>query len=247
MSTSYKDNDGVVLGHAEKQNGMAGFNKNLYPELDLFFLLEHDFITGAKSGDFNDVNTTYSLFTKEIVLLFHGSYHKSDIHSALIIAEDHLTVILEDSTELDEYLMRFINRAINFIKRYIDRIGEWIEAHQPRDGEVTVVSASLSDDEIKAESTVTIQWVGKFTELVEIIFSILISGKISTETDAEFIRTIFNIFDVKKSLTDYYKALKKIEEKHPKDDEVPGRCKLLSHLLCDTERELQRRYLGKAA
>ena len=48
-------------------------------------------------------------------------------------------------------------------------------------------------------------------------------------------------------MTDYYKALKKIEEKHPKDDDAPGRCKLLMQLLDDTERELQRRYLGKAA
>ncbi|TGX80545.1 hypothetical protein E5360_10635 [Muribaculum intestinale] len=58
---------------------------------------------------------------------------------------------------------------------------------------------------------------------------------------------IFRIFGIKKNLTEYYKALKKIEEKHPKDDDMPGRCKALRQLLEDTEKELQRRYLGKRA
>lgn len=115
------------------------------------------------------------------------------------------------------------------------------------DGEVAIVSATVSEDSIAVEEVSSIQWEGKFTELVELVLALLISGKISAETDAEFIRTIFRVFGVKKSLTEYYKALKKIEEKHPKDDDMPGRCKALRQLLEDTEEELQRRYLGRRA
>ena len=247
MSNPYTDNDGVVKGHTEAQYGMTETNRNSSPELDLFFLLEHDFIIGANTGNLEDVNTTYAMFTKEIVMLFHGDHHKSYIHSALIVAEDHLSIILEDSPHLGNHLLRFIDRAIKFIKRYIDRMGEWITEHPRKDGEVTVVSARVDEDDITVEGATTLQWEGKFTELVEFIFSLLISGKISTDTDAEFIRRVFHLFGVNKSLTDYYKALKKIEEKHPKDDDLPGRCKLLAQLLKDTEKELQRRYLGKAA
>lgn len=215
--------------------------------MDYFKLLNHEFILGVQSGELADVMDTYSTFTRAVVALFHGEHSMSDKHSALIVAEDHLTIILEDSTHLDDNFLRFIDRAIRFIKRYIDRIGEWMGTKPTDNGEVAVVTATVSGDEIKIEEAVTVKWDGKFTELVELVFSLLISGKISAETDAEFIRSIFRIFGVKKSLTDYYKALKKIEEKHPKDDDAPGRCKLLSQLLGDTERELQRRYLGKAA
>lgn len=209
-------------------------------------LLDHEFIHGVRTGELPDVMNTYSTFTKSVVALFHGEHSMSDIHSALIVAEDHLTIILEDS-QLDDSFLRFVERAIRFIKRYIGRIGEWAEERQLNEGEVAIMSATVTADEVKIEKAVTIHWDGKFTELVEIVFALLISGKISAETDAEFIRGIFRIFGVKKSLIDYYKALKKIEEKHPKEDEAPGRCKLLLQLLGDTERELQRRYLGKAA
>lgn len=214
---------------------------------NVFILLEHEFLAGIETGELKNLRDTYATFTKTVVLLFHGEHDISVVHSALIVAEDHLTIILEDSTDLDESLLRFVDRAIKFIKRYIDRIGEWIKTHPLKDGEVAILSASVSEDEIKIDAATTLHWEGKFTELVEIIFSLLISGKVSSETDAEFIRTVFRILDVKKSLTDYYKALKKIEEKHPKDDTAPGRCKALAQLLSDTERELQRRYLGKAS
>ena len=166
---------------------------------------------------------------------------------ALIVAEDHLTIILEDSTHLGENCLRFIGRAINFIKRYINRIGEWIQTHKSGNSEVDVLKATVSEEGINIEKESVINWDGKFTEIVELVCALLMSGKIAAETDAEFIRGIFHLLGIKKTVTDYYKTLKKIEEKHPKDDDAPGRCKLLSQLLCDTERELQRRYLGKAA
>lgn len=223
-------------------------NKSTVDEtFNVFILLEHEFLAGAETGELDTLKDTYSTFTKSIVLLFHGDYNKSEVHSALIVAEDHLTIILEDSTNLEENCLRFIGRAINFIKRYINRIGEWIENHQPENSEVGVLKATVSEDGINIEKESAINWDGKFTEIVELVCALLLSGKVAAETDAGFIRGIFHLLGIKKTVTDYYKALKKIEEKHPKDDDAPGRCKLLSQLLGDTERELQRRYLGKAA
>lgn len=240
--------DDVAKGHIETTVGMTENNKSLVSEsLNMFILIEHEFFIGVEAGELDNLKDTYATFTKAVVMLFHGSHNKSEVHSALIVAEDHLTVILEDSTNLDECFLRFVGRAIKFIKRYIDRIGEWVKDNPLNDGEVAIVSATVSDDSIAVEEVSSIQWEGKFTELVELVLALLISGKVSSETDAEFIRTIFRIFGVKKSLTEYYKALKKIEEKTPKDDDVPGRCKVLVQLLQDTEKELQRRYLGKRA
>lgn len=240
--------DSVAEGHIETTVGMTENNKSLVSEsLNIFILIEHEFFIGVEAGELDNIKDTYATFTKAIVMLFHGSHNKSEVHSALIVAEDHLTIILEDSTHLDESFLRFVERAIKFIKRYLDRIGEWVKDNPLNDGEVAIVSATVSGDSIAVEEVSSIQWDGKFTELVELVLALLISGKISAETDAEFIRTIFRVFGVKKSLTEYYKALKKIEEKHPKDDDMPSRCKALRQLLEDTEKELQRRYIGRRA
>ena len=241
--------NGAADGHIGMTADMTEkTNKSPVAEsFNVFILLEHEFLAGAETGELDNRKDTYTTFTKSIVLLFHGDYNKSEVHSALIVAEDHLTIILEDSTHLEENCLRFIGRAINFIKRYINRIGEWIENHNPESIEVDVVKATISEEGINIEKESVINWDGKFTEIVELVCALLMSGKIAAETDAEFIRGIFHLLGIKKTMTDYYKTLKKIEEKHPKDDDAPGRCKLLSQLLCDTERELQRRYLGKAA
>jgi len=240
--------DSVAEGHIETTVGMTENNKSLVSEsLNIFILIEHEFFISVEAGELDNLKDTYATFTKAVVMLFHGSHNKSEVHSALIVAEDHLTVILEDSTNLDECFLRFVGRAIKFIKRYIDRIGEWMRNRPLNDEETTIVSPASSEDNIAVGEVSSIQWEGKFTELVELVIALLISGKVSSETDAAFIRTIFHIFGVKKSLTEYYKALKKIEEKTPKDDDAPGRCKVLVQLLQDTEKELQRRYLGKRA
>ena len=239
----------TVDGHIEMTADMTDkTNKSTVDEtFNVFILLEHEFFVEAETGELDNLKDTYSTFTKSVVLLFHGDYNKSEVHSALIVAEDHLTIILEDSTNLEESCLRFIGRAINFIKRYINRIGEWIENHQPGNSEVSVVKAIVSEEGINIDKESAINWDGKFTEIVELVCALLLSGKVATETDAGFIRGIFHLLGIQKTVTDYYKALKKIEEKHPKDDDAPGRCKLLTQLLGDTEKELQRRYLGKAA
>lgn len=186
----------VCLGTADGHIGMTAdmtdkTNKSTADEtFNVFILLEHEFLAGAETGELDNLKDTYSTFTKTVVMLFHGDYNKSEVHSALIVAEDHLTVILEDSTHLEESYLRFIERAINFIKRYINRIGEWIESHPLKEGEVAVVKATVSGDEININGATTINWDGKFTEIVELIYALLLSGKVSTETDAEFIRGI---------------------------------------------------------
>lgn len=241
--------NGDTDGHIEAVGDMTGdHNKFLVKEsLNIFILIEHEFFLGVEAGELDNLKDTYATFTKAIVMLFHGSHNKSEVHSALIVAEDHLTVILEESTHLDDNFTRFIERAIKFIKRYIGRIGEWTKYKPVNDNDIPIVTATITEDCVAVEEVSTIRWEGKFTELVELVFSLLISGKISAETDAEFIRAILRIFGVKKNLIDYYKALKKMEEKHPKGDDSPGRCKALPQLLEDTEKELQRRYLGKSA
>ncbi len=120
--------DSVAEGHIETTVGMTENNKSLVSEsLNIFILIEHEFFIGVEAGELDNIKDTYATFTKAIVMLFHGSHNKSEVHSALIVAEDHLTIILEDSTHLDESFLRFVERAIKFIKRYLDRIGEWVK------------------------------------------------------------------------------------------------------------------------
>lgn len=241
--------ESVAEGHIERHFDMTDTSSqsHICGSLNIFVLIEHEFFIGMETGELDNLKDTYATFTKAIVMLFHGGHNKSEVHSALIVAEDHLTIILEDSTHLDESFLRFVERAIRFIKRYIDRIGEQVKEFLPNEIGVAMVSATVSEDGVKIEEAATIQWEGKFTEAVELVSSLLISGKVSSETDAEFIRSVFRLLGIKKSLTDYYKALKKIEEKQPKGDGNPGRCVLLPRLLSDTEKEWQNKYLGRPA
>ena len=155
--------DGVAEGHIETTIGMTGNNKSLDSEsLNIFILIEHEFFIGVETGELDNLKDTYATFTKTVVMLFHGSHNKSEVHSALIVAEDHLTIILEDSTHLDENFLRFVERAIKFIKRYIDRIGEWVKNNPMYDGEVAIVSATVSEDSIAVEEVSSIQWEGNW-------------------------------------------------------------------------------------
>lgn len=246
-STTSHEND--PDRHAGKYSGMSEGNDGSVANktFNVFILLEHEFFIGVEAGELDNLKDTYVTFTKAVVLLFHGGHNRSEVHSALIVAEDHLTVILEDSTHLDDSFLRFVERAIKFIKRYIDRIGEWVRNNPRNDGETAIVTATVSRESISVEEVSPVQWEGKFTEIVELVSALLISGNVSSETDAEFIRGFFSLMGIRKTLNDYYKALKKIEEKHPKTDDNPGRCVLLARLLSDTEKEWQNRYLGKAA
>ena len=161
--------DSVAEGHIETTVGMTENNKSLVSEsLNMFILIEHEFFIGVEAGELDNLKDTYATFTKAVVMLFHGSHNKSEVHSALIVAEDYLTIILEDSTHLDENFLRFVERAIKFIKRYIDRIGEWVKNNPLNEGEVAIVSATVSEDCIAVDEVSSIQWEGKFTELVEI-------------------------------------------------------------------------------
>lgn len=194
--------------------------------VNLNVLIDHIFCIEAEKGTSPNFRCSYQEFTKVIATLFHGNHDMEHVHTALILAEDHLTIILEDceGNHSDEF-MRFIERAIKFIKRYIARIL----------GNTTAVEVAKGNiEEVKTDDAIFV-WKGKFTGLVEIIRALLVAKYITPKCDAHFIRTIFKLFGLKKTVNDYYKALRKLEEKAPKKQDDPQRCVALRHLLEELE------------
>ncbi len=126
----------VKGGHTVTLTGMtapASIIGESISQINMFILLDHDFITEVSCGsDSRKIYETYLSFTREIVSVYHGKHSKDEIRSALIIAEDHLTILLEDISEDCEVAVKFVGRAINFLKKYIQSIAEWFAANGMR-------------------------------------------------------------------------------------------------------------------
>lgn len=67
-------------------------NDNAAMPVNLFALTDHDFICEVIADtDAKRIYESYLRFTRDILTLYHGQHSNDEIHSALIIAEDHLT------------------------------------------------------------------------------------------------------------------------------------------------------------
>ena len=136
----------------------------------LYTLIEHDFIIGLQAGAIEDVSDSYIGFTKTVVSLYHRHHCKEEIRSALHLVEDLLVILMEDVEELCEILRKFLNRAINFIKKFAVRISEWFNTN-------IVKSDASHREEYTEEKADVFTWDAPFTELVELTDALLSEKK----------------------------------------------------------------------
>ena len=145
---------------------------------------------------------------------------------------------MEDVEELCDILRKFLNRAINFIKKFAVRISDWFNTNN-------VKSNATVQDEVIEEKTEVFTWEAPFTELVELTDALLSEKKFGDIVNARFIKAFFGLLGVQKTPNDYYRALKKLQEKAPRNDEGTGRSKLLLSLLNNTEERWRKIYDGE--
>lgn len=234
-STDFKA-EAAYGGHPDSQAEMTATKT----PLDMFALTEHDFTISIETGEITNIGEHYITFKRLVVTIYHGAHCKDEIRSALHLAEDHLTSLLEDNVELDGELKKFVKRAIKFIQKYSVQIADRF-ASQP--GSKSASKATVAESEIVFEEI--LGWNGKFTEISELISALLLSGKVECSSDAVFIRTILRLFGIKKTTTDYYKTVDKMYERSvTKNPDGIGRCHFLIDLLDDTETEWKRLYLS---
>lgn len=224
------DKESKVAAETECHITAGGFH--------LYTLIEHDFIIGLQAGAIEDVSDCYIGFTKTVVSLYHRHHCKEEIRSALHLVEDLLVILMEDVEELCDILRKFLNRAINFIKKFAVRISDWFNTNN-------VKSNATVQDEVIEEKTEVFTWEAPFTELVELTDALLSEKKFGDIVNARFIKAFFGLLGVQKTPNDYYRALKKLQEKAPRNDEGTGRSKLLLSLLNNTEERWRKIYDGE--
>lgn len=204
----------------------------------LYTLIEHDFITGLQSGAINNISDCYIHFTKTVVSLYHRHHCKEEIRSAFHLVEDHLLIMLEDVEDLCDVIKKFLNRAINFIKKFVKHISDWFMSNK-------VNVEPSAKEEVREKDSEVFAWEAPFTELVELTDALLSDKKFGNIVNARFIKAFFGLLGVKKTPNDYYRALKKLQEKAPRNDEGTGRSKLLLSLLTNTEERWRKIYDGQ--
>lgn len=229
-------------GHTLSEENVTASSTNqedAQAALDVFVLLDHAFFMVIFSDTPENIYKAYLSFTKDILSLYHGKYDKDEIRSALIIAEDHLSILIEDSESGCEVSIKFAGRAIKFLKQYIQLIAEkCVASGIAEKKEVTTESSRIS--------AYTFKWGFKFTEFIEIMEGILEMECISDIAQGEvkealFIRVMMNLFGFKdKTLQDYRGARNKLRHKVPKDS---GNAKILRKIIDNLEKSWENYYL----
>lgn len=235
-TTSSTPEEEVKGGHTVSLTGMtapASIIGESVSQINMFILLDHDFITEVSCGsDSRKIYETYLSFTWAIVSVYHGKHSKDEIRSALIIAEDHLTILLEDISEDCEVAVKFVGRAINFLKKYIQSIAEWFASNG-------MAARTQVTTESEKSTAYEFNFNGEFTEFVELVDSLLEyecfdSINDGTYKDAIFIRVMLDLFGFRHKTVQHFRAARnKIFNKFPKEGK--GRCKLLPSLLRNIE------------
>lgn len=235
-TTNSNPEEAVKGGHTISLTGMTASTyaiEEIHSPINMFVLLDHDFIAEVSCGtDDRKIYESYLRFTREIVSVYHGKHSKDEIRSALIIAEDHLTILLEDISEGSEVALKFVGRAINFLKKYIKSIAEWFAANG---------MAEKKDVTVDAEKATAYEFNfnGEFTEFVELVDSLLEyecfdSINNGTYKDSIFIRVMLDLFGFRNKTLQHFRAARnKLFNKFPKEGK--GRCKLLPSLLKNIE------------
>lgn len=240
----------VKGGHAVSPTAVAADKTEpteAMSSVDLFILLDHEFIIEVNDGtDDRRIYETYLSFTRAIVSVYHGRHSKDEIRSALIIAEDHLTIMLEDITEECDIAVRFVGRAINFIQKYIQSIAEWFAANGMAEKK-TVTEKKAGLDETESATAYSFGFNGEFTEFVELTDALLeyeCFDKINDGTfkDSTFIRVMLDLFGFGHKTVNHFRATRnKIYNKIPKEGK--GRCKFLPGILENIEDIWEKRFM----
>lgn len=235
-TTNSKPEEVVKGGHTVGMTGMTASIPTIvenHSPINMFVLLDHDFIAEVSCGtDSRKIYESYLRFTREIVSVYHGRHNKEEIRSALIIAEDHLTILLEDISEGSEVAVKFVGRAINFLKKYIQSIAEWFSANG-------MAEKKQIASESERATAYEFNFNGEFTEFVELVDSLLEyecfdSINDGTYKDSIFIRVMLDLFGFRHKTVQHFRAARnKLFNKFPKEGK--GRCKLLPTLLKNIE------------
>lgn len=235
-TTNSNPEEEVKGSHTVFLTGMTASNpviEEVHSPINMFVLLDHDFIAEVSCGtDDRKIYESYLRFTREIVSVYHGKHSKDEIRSALIIAEDHLTILLEDISSGSEVALKFVGRAINFLKKYIQSIAEWFAANGMAEKKEITVDAERA-------TAYEFNFNGEFTEFVELVDSLLEyecfdSINNGTYKDSIFIRVMLDIFGFRNKTVQHFRAARnKLFNKFPKEGK--GRCKLLPSLLKNIE------------
>lgn len=174
--------------------------------LNIMLLIEHDFITGLEEGKIENAAKTYREFTKIVAQLYHGKHTPQEIRTALVLAEDHLTVILDDEEIECAISFKYAEKALEFIKRFLNYYGEEAEVEIP-----------VSEDKPmpSKKSVKVFGWKLGFTDLVELLDSLIEMEAIDIPERArkDFINAIFKLFGVNKTVADFNRARHKLAEK----------------------------------
>lgn len=235
-TTNSNPEEEVKGGHTVSLTDMTASNPVIeegHSPINMFVLLDHDFIAEVSCGtDDRKIYESYLRFTREIVSVYHGKHSKDEIRSALIIAEDHLTILLEDISEGSEVAIKFVGRAINFLKKYIQSIADWFAANGMAEKKQIV-------SESERATAYEFDFNGEFTEFVELVDSLLEyecfdSINDGTHKDSVFIRVMLDLFGFRNKTVQHFRAARnKLFNKLPKEGN--GRCKFLPSLLKNIE------------
>lgn len=231
--------DAVIGGHADTTADMTADTQGSHLEqqtLNLLIFVEHEFSTGFEGEGHINITISYRDFTQTIVSVYHGNHSKDEICSALHLVEEHLTILYEDLEHLSVTAKKFITRAINFTKKFIDRINGIILTDASTDHEKEVISE-------------TFEWKGTFVQLVEIIDALIEGGFFGNVVRARLIRAIFKLFGINKTVSHYNAARNKCYQKPPReveddeDFEDFGRSTILKALFMAMEERWHEKYM----
>lgn len=174
--------------------------------LNIMLLIEHDFIIGLEEGKIENAAKTYREFTKIVAQLCHGNHSHKEIRTALVLAEDHLTVILDDEEIECAISFKYAEKALEFIKRFLNYHGEKAEIVQKAEEGQLVFSK---------QPVKVFGWKLSFTDLVELLDALIEMEAIDIpeRCKKDFLNAIFKLFGVNKTAADFNKARHKLAEK----------------------------------
>ena len=212
--------------------------------LVIFILIDHDFVNELHTGTPERLNKLYLHFTREVVALYHSSGNRNEIRSALVLAEEHLTVILESIDKVFVVSINLICRALNFLQKYLTDEAE-TENNDVKQEAMEVVDDT---DEMRIYTVAempTFGWTGKFTEVVQLIESIIDMEYINNcdKNASAFKRLMLDIFGFKeKTLKHYHASRHKQCMRIIKTENGKKRCSFLYDLFTNLEESWHERF-----
>lgn len=223
--------------HDSSQSAMA---------LVIFILIDHDFVNELHTGTPERLNKLYLHFTREVVALYHSSGNRDEIRSALVLAEEHLAVILESMDRVFVVSINLICRALKFLQKYLTDETETETSANENGQEDTEMADDADEMRIYTVAEMpTFGWTGKFTEVVQFIESIIDMEYISNcdKNASAFKRLMLDIFGFKeKTLSHYHASRHKQCMKIIKTENNKKRCSFLYDLFTNLEKSWHSRF-----